>query len=122
MRSTTTNPRLVEPTEDSVDAVEHIGMATDLLQQMFSELRSLAGNNTDLARAMSGRESALRDRLWTLHETADLLVSVNDDSIDPTLMRRARALISWLSAEIDELALYATGDEPQVHANRIALH
>jgi hypothetical protein len=122
MRSTTTNPRLVEPTEDSVDAVEYIGMATDLLQQMFSELRSLAGNNTDLARAMSGRETALRDRLWTLHKTVDLLVSVNDDSIDPTLMRRARALISWLSAEIDELALSATGAEPQVHANRIALH
>jgi hypothetical protein len=51
-----------------------------------------------------------------LHETVDLLVSVNDHQIDTTLMRRASALISWLSAEIDELALYATGDEPQVHA------
>jgi hypothetical protein len=63
MCSTTTNPRLVRPIEDSVDAVEQIGIATDLLLLLFSELRSLAGNSTDLARAMSNCESALCDRL-----------------------------------------------------------
>jgi hypothetical protein len=122
MRSTTTNRRLVEHTEDPPDAVEYICIATDLLQQMFSELQSLAANNTDLARAMSRRGSDVRDRLWTLHETADLLRSVNDHSIAVTLRRRATALISWLSAEIDELTLCATGDERPVHSCRSALH
>jgi len=51
-----------------------------------------------------------------------MLVSVNDQSTDVTLTRRATALISWISAEIDELALYATSDESQLQAYQIALH
>jgi hypothetical protein len=122
MRTTTTKPQLVEQTEESRDAVEYVCIATDLLQQMFSELLSLAANNTGLAHAISTRESDLRIRLWTLHETVTTLVSVNDQSTDVTLTRRATALISWISAEIDELALYATRDESQLHAYQIALH
>jgi len=71
---------------------------------------------------MSTRESDLRNRLWILHETVNMLVSVNDQSTDVTLTRRATALISWISAEIDELALYATSDESQLQAYQIALH
>jgi len=116
MRTTTTNPQLVEHTEDPLDAVEHICIATNLLHQMFFELRSLAMNDADLARAMSSRESVMRDRLYTLNQTAYQLVSLYDYSIAVTLKRRATLLISWLSAEIDDLALCATGDACQGHA------
>jgi hypothetical protein len=122
MHSTTTNPWLVERAEDPPDAMEYICIATDLLQQMFSALQSLATSNTDLARAMSTRESVIRHRLWTLHGTVDLLLRGQDESPIGALMRRATALISWLSAETDELALRAAGDESRARAHRIAFN
>jgi hypothetical protein len=122
MNSTTSNRGLVEYTEAPPDEVEYICIAAYLLQQMFSKLRTLAGNNTDLARAMSSRGSDARDRLCALHETVDLLMGVDDDSTAVPLRRRATALISWLSDEIDELTLFATGDERVVNTFRVASH
>jgi hypothetical protein len=112
----------VDQTEEPLDEVEYIRIAADLLQQMFSELRSLAASNTGLARALFSRGVDVRARLWTLHETVESLNGVDDLSMAIPLSRRATSLISWLSDAVDELALCATGDDYAVDAFRDALH
>jgi hypothetical protein len=123
MRSTNSFFLLAEQlTEDSRDAVEYICLAADLLQQMFSELRSLAIDHPEFARALSSRWSDARARLWTLHEIVGLLRRGDDPSTAGQLMRRATALISWLSARIDELTLCALRDDYPVDTSPSALH
>jgi hypothetical protein len=91
--------------EGPLGEMEYICIAADLLQQMFSELQSLATNNTRLAHAMADREWHAQDRLWTLRETADLLMCVKDHSTAIPLKRKATVLIGSLSDELDELTL-----------------
>jgi hypothetical protein len=122
MHSTSSNLWPVDDAEHPAEALEYICIATNLLQQMFSALQSLAKNHPDLACEMTSRESTMRHRLWTLHGTVDLLVSVKDQAELMRLMRRATALISWLSSETDALALYATGQEDPFHACRSVVH
>ena len=108
--------------EEPLDEVEYICIAADLLEQMFSELQSLATRNPGLARALSSRGSDTCLRLWTLRETIELLLGVDDFSNAVPLRRRATALISWLSDDIDQLALSATSDSHPVDTCRVALH
>jgi hypothetical protein len=122
MRSMKSNSCLVEQTEESPDAVQYICIAADLLRQIFAELRSLALNNRNLARAMSNRDSVLRHRLWVLCETANLLVRADHGAVDVSLMRRATTLISWVSAEIDQLALCAVSGECALKVQQVVLH
>jgi hypothetical protein len=121
-RSTPINLEPVERTEKPLDELEYIRIAADMLQQLFSELRSLATSNPGLARALSSRGADARARLWTLHEIVDLLMGVDDLSMAVPLRRRATALISWLSNELDELTLRATTDDLPVDTLRVVLH
>jgi hypothetical protein len=118
----TSNRELAQHADDPRDEVEYLCIAADLLQQMFWDLRTLATNNIELARAISSRGSDAEDRLWTLQHVLDLLVGADSHSGAVLLKRQASALISWLSDEIDELSLYASNDEPQTALFRIVLH
>jgi hypothetical protein len=109
-------------TEESLDQVEHIRVAADLLEQLFSELRSLAIDHPEFARALSGRGSEARARLWTLHDTVGLLMRGDDPSMAAQITCRATALISWLSAKFDELTLTALGDDDSVDTSSPAFH
>ena len=122
MRSVTPHPRIIEYADDSLEVVADICIATDLLQELFSGLRSVASTNPDLAAEMSSRESTMLDRLRTLNQTADQLLSLNDFSTAAALMGRAKLLISSLSADIDEVAMWATDDEWQSHSYGQPLH
>jgi hypothetical protein len=119
MRSPLSHIGIVEETEEPLSAVEYICIAADLLQQMFSELQSLATRKPGLARAVSDRESDASAQLWTLHETIKLLLVVDDVSTALPLSRRATALISWLSDEIDDLTLCATEDNYRIGGFRV---
>jgi hypothetical protein len=119
MRLPLPHSRNLEETEGPLSAVDYICAAADLLQQMFSELQSLAARNPVLARALSKHESDASAHLWTLHETIRLLLDVDDYSTALPLSRRATALISWLSDEIDELTLCATGDNHPIGGFRV---
>jgi hypothetical protein len=121
MRSTPSNLGRVELSEEPLDEAEYIAVATELLQQMFCELRSLATGNPALARALSTRGANARACLWTLCETVELLKAADDPSMANSLRRRATGLISWLSDEVDELALCATGND-SADAFRVAVH
>jgi hypothetical protein len=105
MHLSTPESELIEDIEGPLGEMEYIWIAADLLQQMFSELQSLATNNTRLAHAMAGREWHAQDRLWTLRETAHLLMCVKDHSMAIPLKRQATVLIGSLSDELDELTL-----------------
>jgi hypothetical protein len=122
MYSIPSNCRLVGDITDPLDEVEYICIAADLLQQMFSGLRALAANNTRLARALSIRGSNARARLCTLHEIVGMLMGVEDRLAAAPLRRRATALISWLSDEIDELSLCAAGGESPADTFGVAVH
>jgi hypothetical protein len=121
MCSTPSNIGPVEYTEEPLDEVEYISIATELLQQLFGELRSLAMSSPALARALSTRGADARAYLWTLCETVALLKVVDDLSMAIPLRRRATALISCLSDEVDELALCATSND-SFDPFRVALH
>jgi len=121
MRSKNFDFRLAEQhTEESLDQVEYIRIAADLLEQLFSELRSLAIDHPGFARALLSRGSEVRARLWTLNEIVGLLMSGDDPSIAGQLTRRATALISWLSAKIDELTLTVLGGDSSIDSSRSA--
>jgi hypothetical protein len=123
MKSTNSHFLLAQQlTEESLDAVEYLCLAADLLEQLFSELRSLAIDHPEFARALSSRGPDARARLWTLHEIVGLLRRSDDPSTAGQLTRRATALISWLSAKIDELTLCALGDDYPVDTSPSALH
>ena len=98
-------------TEDSLDVVEYVCIAADLLETVFAELRSLGIATRQFTRAMSSHESGMLARLSILHETAGLLMHETDPFTEAKLRGRATQLISWLSREIDELTLCAFGDE-----------
>src|ERR1700692_3040375 len=96
MRSTNIHCRIAwQHDEESLDVVESICISTDLLEQLFSELRSLAIDHPEFARALSSRGSDVRARLWTLHEIVGLLRCGDDSTMVAQLTRRATALISW---------------------------
>jgi hypothetical protein len=118
----TSNVGIAGHTEEPLDEVEYICIAADLLHQMLFELQSLATRSPGLARALTDRGSDACARLCTLRETVELLLGIDDLSMAVPLRRRATALISWLSAEIDELTLLATGDDYPVDTCRVALH
>jgi CHASE3 domain sensor protein len=90
-------------TNDSLDEVDYLCVATDLLQQMFTELQSLALSDPEFARAVSVRGSHARVRLLTLQETILELMGNDTPSAACVLARRACALVSSLSDEIDTL-------------------
>jgi hypothetical protein len=122
MRLTPSNVGISDPTEETLDEVEYICIAADLLRQMFVELQSLATRNPRLARALSCRGSDAHTHLRALCETIDRLLGVDDLSVAVPLRRRATALISSLSDEIDELTLCATSGNYPVDTFRVALH
>jgi hypothetical protein len=97
--------------ENSLDVVEYVCIAADLLETMFSELRSLEVATRQFTRAMSSHGSEMQVRLSILRETADLLTHGTDPSTEAKLRGRATQLISWLSREINALTLCASGDE-----------
>jgi hypothetical protein len=109
-------------TEKSLDQVEYIRIAADLLEQYFSELRSLAIDHPEFARALTNRGSEARARLWTLHDIVGLLMRGDDPSMAGQITLRAIALISWLSAKFDELTLTALGDDGSVDTSPSAFH
>jgi hypothetical protein len=121
MGSATFNRRSLEDPEDPEGEVECLGIAADLLQQMFSALQSLAANNAALDRAIASRGSDALRRLSTLHKAVDLLTNLDDRSIDLPLRRQARTLVSRLSADIDDLTLCAAADQSLEDAVRTAL-
>ncbi len=104
------NRRFIGRAQQPFKEVECICIAADLLQQMLTELLTLATNNAGLARAMEDRLLYARDRLQRLRQTAGLLIGVDDEAIALALQRRASALITSLSDEFDELSLYAIDD------------
>jgi len=122
MTSTTSDSRLFDQSEDSLDEVEYICIAADILQEMFSALESLAAGNRGLALALTNRGPDARDGLSRLEEAVELLTRIDDRVLAIQLRRRATALISRLSDEIDELTLRATSEECPVDAFSIALH
>jgi hypothetical protein len=123
MKSTNSQFLLAERlNEESLDEVEYLCIAADLLEQLFSELRSLAIDHPEFARALSSRGSDAPARLWTLHEIVGLLSRGVDRSSAAQLTRRATALISWLSAKLDEMTLCALGDEYPAATGPTGLH
>lgn len=109
MPSTSRNYSLMGDPQCSSDVVEYIRIAAELLRELFCELQCLAIGNAALASAMLARDEPVRHRFEMLQRSVALLLSVEDEWIDVTLVRRSTSLISLLSAEIDDLALYATG-------------
>ena len=104
MRSTIPHSDLSEQlADDSLDEVDYLCVATDLLQQMFTELQSLALRDPAFARAVSVRGSQARARLLKLQETIVQLLISEAPSAAALLERRACALVSSLSDEIDTL-------------------
>jgi hypothetical protein len=122
MRSTPSKVGLVDHPEDPLDDVEYICIAADLLHKMFVELQSLAASNPNLARAWCGHGSDAYAHLRTLQETIERLFGVDDLWVATPLIRRATALISWLSDEINELTLCAAGDSFPVESSQVILH
>lgn len=82
-------------------------VAADLLQQMFSELQSLALKHAEFARVMSIHGPRARARLQALQETIDVLARSDTAEAADQLKRRAGALIVRLADEFDTLMLYA---------------
>ena len=122
MRSTNSHTQLAKQhTDEPLDQVEYIRIAADLLEQLFSEIRSLAIDRPEFARALSSRSSDARARLRTLNGIVGLLVRV-EPSRAGQLTRRATALISGLSATIDELTLTALGDCDSLETYPCGLH
>lgn len=105
-----------------LETLENIRIAAILLQEMFFELKSLAADSAALARTMAARDWALCHRLWTLHRTCELLLSVKDNSKAVTLARRATWLISSLSEEFDRLVLEATPGEYETMLATTVVH
>jgi hypothetical protein len=123
MKSTNSQFLLAEGlTEESLDEVAYLCIAADLLEQLFSELRSLAIDHPQFARALSSRGPDAQTRLWTLRQIVGLLSRGDDPLSAAQLTRRATALISWLSANLDELTLCALGDEYPADTGLFALH
>jgi len=123
MRSTNFHSRLTEQhAEESLDQVEYIRIAADLLEQLFSEIRLLAIDHPGFARALFSRGADARACLWTLHQIVASLMLNDDPPMESRLTRRATALISWLSAKLDELTLAALGDVDSVDTSASALH
>jgi hypothetical protein len=111
METSTFNGWSFDHSANPKDEVESLGIAADLLRQMFSGLLALARNNAALARALASRGPDALGRLSNLHKTVDLLMDLDDLSLALPLRCRATALISSLTGEIDELTLCAAGDE-----------
>jgi hypothetical protein len=111
-----------ELTEESLDEVAYLCIAADLLEQLFSELRSLAVDHPEFAHALSSRGPDAQARLWTLHQIVELLSRSDDPLSAAQLTRRATMLISWLSAKLDELTLCALGDGYSADTGLSALH
>jgi len=123
MRSTHLHFRRREHyTTEFIDRVNYICVAADLLDQMFFELRSLAMNNPEFAGLLSDSESDARVGLWTLNEIVALLLRGDNPSIAEDLIHQATALISWLSANLDELTLCALRDGYPVDSIPPRLH
>jgi hypothetical protein len=122
MRSTNSHAQLAEQhTDEPLAQVEYIRIAADLLDQLFSEIRTLAIDHPEFARALSNRSSDARARLQTLNGIVSLLVR-GEPSTAGQLTRRATALISGLSATIDELTLTALGDYDSLETYPCGLH
>jgi hypothetical protein len=122
LRAPPSPPWAMEGGDKPPNALEYICIATDLVQQMFATLQSLSRSDPALARVLSNREALLRHRLWTLGATVDLLVNVVTEIENVPLMRRATSLISWLSGEIDNLALLATDNDSSMSPCGTAIH
>src|SRR5882757_8834365 len=122
MRSTPSKVGPADYPRDPLDDVEYILIAADLLHQMFVELQSLSTCNANLARVWSGHGSEAYTHLRILQETIDRLSGVDDLWVAAPLIRRATALISWLSDEIDELTWCAAGDQFPVKSSEVRLH
>jgi hypothetical protein len=111
MSSTNLNPPLAEPSEDQVDQVQYMRLAADYLQRAYSEFRSLASSNSGFADILASRWSDGQTCLCALHDIVDALVRDVRRSAAGRLRDRARALISSLSAKVDELMLYAVDEK-----------
>jgi hypothetical protein len=109
------------PPEQS-DDTGWICAAADLLLQMFVELEALSLGHPEFARTLCSQAPDTYARLKTLHQIADALVLAGDDSVTVPLKRRASALISRLSDELDELTLCAIDESFGDSLNPAALH
>lgn len=104
MRSTIPHRQPAEQlADDSLDEMDYLCAAADLLDQLFTELQSLALRDPAFARAVSVRESYARGSLLTLQETIIQLLRDESSSAATLLGRQACALVSSLSDEIDTL-------------------
>ena len=107
MRSTSFHSQLAaQHTEEPLDQVEYIRIAADLLEQLFSEIRSLAIDHPEFARALSNRSSDVCARLRTLNGIVGLLVR-GEPSSAGQLTRRATALISVSYAHLTLPTIYS---------------
>lgn len=110
MSSTISQSRLAdEHTEESLDEVNLMGVAADLLQQLFAELGSIATHSPQFALAMSLYAPDVRAQLSTLHTIADVLTHGDDPFSTGQLKHRAAVLISCLAEKADQLTRYAVG-------------
>ena len=110
MASTSFNRGSLEPSGAPESEIECLGLAVNLLQEMFGGLLLLARDNATLARALRQRGPEALERLSTLQEAVELLMELDGRSMALPLRRPAAALIAWLSGEIDELMLCAASD------------
>jgi hypothetical protein len=97
-------------TESSPDQVDCIGVVANLLEQLFAELQLLGIKDQEFALLMSDVAPDTRLRLDILYDTVRLLSIAKHPSSITQLTRRAKRLIAWLSAKLDELSLYALDD------------
>jgi hypothetical protein len=122
MRAASSKARTLNDPEEPLADLQYFSRATDLLQQMFAELQSLATCNPTLAYTMFDGESDAFLHMRTFLETIDELLGVDDLTVAIPLRRRAGALISWLSNEIDKLMLCAARGEGPVDTCEMAMH
>jgi hypothetical protein len=108
--------------EEPFTDLQYFCDAADLLQQMFSELQFLATRNPTLAYTMFDGESDAFLHMRTLLQTIDELLGVDDLTVAIPLRRRAGALISWLSNELDKLMLCAARGEGPVDTCEMVMH
>jgi hypothetical protein len=106
---------LYQPTEEraveSLDEEQLIGLATDLLQQLYTELSSNAITDPRFARAMSIYAPDARAQLSILHIIVDVLTRGDAPSSAVPLKRGAMALVSCLAKQADVLWPYATDED-----------
>jgi hypothetical protein len=107
---------LKELTNDALNTqVDNIDLAADILRRMLVELQGVEVHCARLHFAMSTSGHAIRQQLDMLSGIAELLKSGRAPLRTRELGQRAKALISHLAAELEQLSLQTEHDLPMDH-------